>query len=152
MIKIKVVKISKNVDDEVLFHVHEVTGNIQQAISILKSNNQHFFASAVDSTREQQLDYANIVFVEYLERQMFIYTADKVYYVRCSLAKFNQESPNYLVQISKATMINLYTISSFETKINGNLLVTLNTGEQQIVSRKFVAHLRKKLKLFSIVS
>ncbi|KGI02886.1 hypothetical protein ATX62_08920 [Oenococcus oeni] len=152
MIKIKVVKIPENSDEEVLFHVHEITGNIQQAISILKSSNQHFFANTMDSAREQQLDYAKIVFAEYLNRQMFIYTTDKVYYVRRSLAKFNQQSPNYLVQVSKTILINLYVISSFETKINGNLLVTLNTGEQQIVSRKFVVHLRKQLKAFSLTS
>lgn len=43
MIKIKVVKIPENLDEEVLFHVHEIAGNVQQAISILKSSNQHFF-------------------------------------------------------------------------------------------------------------
>ncbi|WP_143807067.1 LytTR family DNA-binding domain-containing protein, partial [Oenococcus oeni] len=63
-----------------------------------------------------------------------------------------QQSPNYLVQVSKSILINLYVISSFETKINGNLLVTLSTGEQQIVSRKFVTHLRKQLKAFSLTS
>lgn len=83
---------------------------------------------------------------------MFIYTTAKVYYIRCSLTKFKQKSPNYLVQVSKTTMVNLYTITGFETKVNGNLLVTLNTGEHQIVSRKFVAHLRQQLKLFSLNS
>lgn len=55
MIKIKVVKIPENSDEEVLFHVHEIAGKIQQAISILKSSNQHFFASTMDSAREQRL-------------------------------------------------------------------------------------------------
>ncbi|WP_311407505.1 LytTR family transcriptional regulator DNA-binding domain-containing protein [Liquorilactobacillus uvarum] len=61
---------------------------------------------------------------------MFIYTANRAYYIRCTLAKINQQSPRYLVQISKTVMINLYAIFSFETRINGNLLIILNTGER----------------------
>lgn len=152
MIKIKVVKISEDMEANVHFHVHEITENVQQAITILKGGNQHLFASSMSSTREQQIDYANIVFAEYLNRQIFVYTTNKVYYIRRSLTKFNQQSPNYLVQISKSVMINLYTVSSFETKLNGNLLVILSTGEKQIVSRKFVSNLRKQLRGFSIIS
>ncbi|MBO2714579.1 LytTR family transcriptional regulator [Lactiplantibacillus plantarum] len=149
MIKIRISKNDSDKDDLVFFKVKRITHSIKQAIDILKDTKEGFFASTVDSNREEKLEYENIVYVEYLNRQVFIYTSTKVYYNRSSLSQFKKQAPNYLAQISKSVLINLYTIKGFQTKLNGNLLVTLNTGEKQIVSRKFVAPLRRQLKLVS---
>jgi len=145
MIKIRISKNDSDKDDLVFFKVKRITHSIKQAIDILKDTKEGFFASTVDSNREEKLEYENIVYV----RQVFIYTSTKVYYNRSSLSQFKKQAPNYLAQISKSILINLYTIKGFQTKLNGNLLVTLNTGEKQIVSRKFVAPLRRQLKLVS---
>ncbi|MBO2714564.1 LytTR family transcriptional regulator [Lactiplantibacillus plantarum] len=115
MIKIRISKNDSDKDDLVFFKVKRITHSIKQAIDILKDTKEGFFASTVDSNREEKLEYENIVYVEYLNRQVFIYTSTKVYYNRSSLSQFKKQAPNYLAQISKSVLINLYTIKGFQT-------------------------------------
>ncbi|EEI24191.1 LytTR family DNA-binding domain-containing protein [Lentilactobacillus hilgardii] len=146
-IKIIIKKLSQKetTEDLAIFKVHNISGTVQQAIDILKSGNKHLLAKLEDHSREEQISYQDIVYAEYLERQMILYTNSKIYYIRQSLNQFNQDSPDYLLQISKNILVNLYAIKAFEARLNGTLVVQLTTDEKQIVSRHFVPILRKRI-------
>ncbi|SCC03013.1 LytTR family DNA-binding domain-containing protein [Weissella bombi] len=146
--RIKIMRLDKKSpkEDEVLFHVHEVTSTIDEAINVLKNNSKSLIATLINSEREEKISFHNIIYVEYLERQVFLYTKNKTYLLRKSLVNFKQKSPNYLVQISKNTLVNIYYVTAFTSHINGNLTLQLTSHEKLIVSRRYVVELRKVLK------
>jgi len=148
IIRINVIQLDKKSpkEDEVLFHVHEVTPTIGEAIKLLKNNQRAILATLMNSEREVKINFSNILYVEYVERQIFLYTENKTYLLRKSLVNFKKQSPEYLVQISKNTLVNIYSVVDFTPHINGNLTLQLTSRENLIVSRRYVAKLRAALK------
>lgn len=129
-----------------LFHVHEVTPIIGEAINLLKNNQSALLVTLMNSEREEKVNFHNIIYVEYVERQVFLYTKDKTYLLRQSLVSFKKTSPKYLVQISKNTLVNIYSVIALTPHLNGNLTLQMSSHEKLIVSRRYVSELRESLK------
>lgn len=129
-----------------LFHVHEVTPIIDEAINLLKNNQRALLVTLMNSEREEKVNFHNIIYVEYVERQVFLYTKDKTYLLRQSLVSFKKTSPKYLVQISKNTLVNIYSVIALTPHLNGNLTLQMSSHEKLIVSRRYVSELRESLK------
>lgn len=129
-----------------LFHVHEVTPIIDEAINLLKNNQSALLVTLMNSEREEKVNFHNIIYVEYVERQVFLYTKDKTYLLRQSLVSFKKTSPKYLVQISKNTLVNIYSVIALTPHLNGNLTLQMSSHEKLIVSRRYVSELRESLK------
>ncbi|WP_311407658.1 LytTR family DNA-binding domain-containing protein [Liquorilactobacillus uvarum] len=133
-------------EDEVLFHVHEITPPINDAINLLQKNNDVILAKLMSSDREEKIRFSEVLYVEYIERQIFLYTKEKTYLLRQSLINFINSSPEYLIQVSKNTLVNVYEITAFTPHLNGNLTVQLSSTEKLIVSRRYVSSIRNSLK------
>ncbi|WP_141213125.1 LytTR family DNA-binding domain-containing protein, partial [Brevibacillus laterosporus] len=57
--------------------------------------------------------------------------------------------PDNFIRISKTIIINIHCLNKFSVKPNGNLEALLLNGEKVIVSRKYVASLKKNLTKYS---
>lgn len=92
------------------------------------------------------LNLEDVLYIESVDRKCFVYT-DKEVYESCSrLYELEQQLEEYLfMRISKSAIANLNNIKSIKTYINRRLLITLNNGEQLIVSRQYADAIRRLL-------
>lgn len=67
-IKIEIKRLAKDAqqEDQVLFHVHELTSAIQDAISLLQNTQNVLLAKLIDSQREEKIRFTELLYVEYL--------------------------------------------------------------------------------------
>ena len=88
------------------------------------------------------LSPADVLYAEYVERGVFLYTADCVYTTPLSLAELEQEG---LLRCAKSMAVRIGAIRSLQSRANGRILATLQNGEQALSSRHYAAALKRAL-------
>ena len=88
------------------------------------------------------LSPADVLYAEYVERGVFLYTADCVYATPLSLAELEQEG---LLRCAKSMAVRIGAIRSLQSRANGRILATLQNGEQVLISRHYAAALKRAL-------
>ena len=88
------------------------------------------------------LSPAEVLYAEYVERGVFLYTADCVYSTPLSLAELEQEG---LLRCAKSMAVRIGAIRSLQSRANGRILATLQNGEQVLISRHYAAALKQAL-------
>lgn len=92
------------------------------------------------------LDAVRILYVEAVERNTFVYTTEEVYESDFKLYEFEQQlSERDFIRVSKQGLLNLKQVKSLRADVNRKIRVTLQNGEQIIVSRMYADELRKRL-------
>ncbi|MBR4947593.1 MAG: LytTR family transcriptional regulator [Clostridiales bacterium] len=92
------------------------------------------------------LDANRILYIEAVERNTFVYTTEDVYESDFKLYEFEQQlSERDFIRVSKQGLLNLKQVKSLRADINRKIRVTLQNGEQIIVSRMYADELRKRL-------
>lgn len=134
-----------DIDESAVFNIFAVTPSIEKAISYLKESNYTIVAQDIDSDKFVQLKVMDILYLEYLERQIFLYTQKRTLIMKDSLSNFSKALPNEFVRISKSTIVNSLDIKNFIAQKNGNLTLETLSNEKLIVSRRYVTNVKKAL-------
>lgn len=97
-------------------------------------------------TRESEmlpLDLEKVLYVESVDGRCFVYTQEEVYETGHRLYELEQQLGQYLfVRANKAGIVNLKKIQSIRTYVNRRLLLTMENGEQLIVSRQYAENIK----------
>lgn len=88
------------------------------------------------------LSPADVLYAEYVDRGVFLYTVDCVYSTPLSLADLEREG---LLRCAKSMAVRIGAIRSLQSRANGRILATLQNGEQVLISRRYAAALRREL-------
>lgn len=92
------------------------------------------------------LSPAEVLYGEFIDSGVFVYTAEAIYTTRFSLAQLEADFAGFgFFRCSKNMVVNLMKIKSLTSDIGGKIIVTLQNGEKLIVSRKYAHALREKL-------
>ena len=92
------------------------------------------------------LDIAKIVYIETVERKTFVYTEHDCFESRLKLYETEERlCGSGFLRISKSCLVQLRYIRSIKAELNRKLRLTLETGEQMIVSRQYADELKKRL-------
>ena len=92
------------------------------------------------------LDVSEVVYIESVERKTFIYTEKDVYESGFKLYELEQQLESCgFFRASKSCLIQLQFIKSLKSDLNRRIKVTLENGEQIMVSRQYADALKKKL-------
>lgn len=92
------------------------------------------------------LDISKIVYIEAVERKTFVYTETDVYETKLKLYELEEQLCGFgFFRISKSCMVQLQCIQSLKAELNRRIRLTLETGEQIIVSRQYAEELKKRL-------
>ena len=117
---------------------------VEEAVAMLSHQSQPIVV--LDRERQVILKPADIYMVKVEGRDVFIYTKQPRYLSRKRLYSMKEQVPD-LLQISKSTLVNKAYLDCFEPGFSGSLLIKLENGLSDYVSRHYLPAFKKYLGL-----
>lgn len=142
-------KISINVnadipDTEILISCSHLTPEIERVLATLRILDKQITAKKGEET--YLLEVSKVIYLESVDRRTYVYTLEEVYESSLKLYELEQQLEEYgFFRVSKSCVIQLRYIRSLKADINRRIRVTLENGEQIIVSRQYAERLKQKL-------
>lgn len=141
----KITKIEHDKPELLEIHCHAVSDEVREIIAFVKSRQGQLSGTLDD--RQYEISVTDIFYIEAVDNRSFIYTKGNVYESRQKLYELEEIlKEKHFLRISKSTILNLMKVSSIKPATNGRFTAVLNSGEQIIISRKYVPDLKKTLK------
>ncbi|MBQ8567276.1 MAG: LytTR family transcriptional regulator DNA-binding domain-containing protein [Clostridia bacterium] len=131
-------------EPEVVIKCRAISHEVQEIISVISVIGKNL-AGEIDG-ETFFIPLAEILYFESVEGCIFFYTDKTVYKSQSRL--YNLEEglrDTYFVRVSKTAIVNLKKLKSIKREKNSRLLGTLANGEKIMISRGYVAEIRKKL-------
>lgn len=145
-VKLIVEEDSRFEETEIRITCPVMTRELEEIIALIRL---HAFSVAVrkdDETHLLRLD--DICYFESVDGRTFVYTTNDVYETELRLYQLEEElARTRFLRVSKSVLLNLSHLRSVRSQSNGRMRGTLDNGEQVVISRKYVADLKKKLGL-----
>lgn len=142
-------KITINVDEkisetEIAIHCKQLTPDIEKILATLRMLNQQMMV--MKEEENYLLDVAKIVYIEAIDRKTFVYTSDSVYESKLRLYEMEERlCESGFFRISKSCLVHLKYIKSLKNDVQRKLRLTLETGEQIMVSRQYADEIKRRL-------
>lgn len=122
----------------------KLSADIEKMISLLRMINMQIAVKKDDEI--VLLDAGDVLYIEAVDRNTFVYTRDDSYESDLKLYEMEQELLNQdFIRVSKQSILNLRKVKSLKADINRKIRVTLVNGEQIVVSRMYADELRTRL-------
>ena len=142
-------KISMQIDGaypetEILIRSPKLTPELEQILAALHLLEQKITVTNGDETA--LLHAAEIVYAESVDRKTFVYTRTECRETKLRLYELEELLlPCGFLRTSKSTLVQVKMICSIRTELDRRLRLTLETGDQIIVSRQYADALKQKL-------
>ena len=142
-------KITVNIDEnlhdtEVIVNCGRMTPETEQIISALR-----LFDRQMTVSKDGEiyfLDISKIIYAESVDRKTFVYTSDDCFETKLKLYEIEERLCSYgFFRTGKACIVQLKYIRSLKAEIDRKLRLTLENGEQLIVSRQYADELKRRL-------
>ena len=141
----KITKIDRSSPETVEIHCHDVSEEVQEIISFVKSR-QGQLGGVIDG-RRYEISVSEVFYIEAVDNKCFIYTKSDVYEAKKKLYELEELlEKKHFIRVSKSMLLNLMKIDSIKPALNGRFTAVLSSGEQIIISRKYVPVLKQALK------
>lgn len=141
----KITKAEKTQPEVVEIHCHKISDEVKEIVAFVKSR-QGQLTGVIDD-RQFEIALGDIFYIEAVDNKVFIYTQSKVYETKQKLYELEAVlKEKKFLRISKSTLLNLMKISSIKPALNGRFTAVLYSGEEIVISRKYVPELKKALK------
>ncbi|MDE5909731.1 MAG: LytTR family transcriptional regulator DNA-binding domain-containing protein [Lachnospiraceae bacterium] len=139
------INVDENVKDiEITISCSRLTPEIEKMLATLRIMDWQLTASKGGET--YLLDVSKVIYLESVDRKTFVYTGESVYESSLKLYELEQQlDERGFFRASKSCLVQLKYIRSLKADINRRIRVTLENGEQIIVSRQYAEGLKKKL-------
>ncbi|MDE6202426.1 MAG: LytTR family transcriptional regulator DNA-binding domain-containing protein [Lachnospiraceae bacterium] len=139
------INISEDVEDiEITFSCRKLTPAVERMLATLMVMDKKLTVIKDDET--YFLDVAKVIYLESVDRKTFIYTEESVYESSLKLYELEQQLDEFgFFRANKSCLIQLKYVKSLKADINRKIRVTLENGEQVMVSRQYAEGLKKKL-------
>ncbi len=139
-------KENKNKNDiEILIEYPEISETVHRIETAIKSVD-NIVRCQDDDGKICFVRVSDIFYIESVEKQVFVYTNDKVYRTELLLYQFAEKLYNFgFEQISKSCILNLNTMVSVKAIFNSKMEAMLENGEKVIISRNFISAVKKRL-------
>jgi DNA-binding LytR/AlgR family response regulator len=139
------ININEDIEDiEIVFSCRKLTPAVERMLATLMVMDKKLTVIKEDET--YFLDVAKVIYLESVDRKTFVYTEDAVYESRLKLYELEQQLDEYgFFRANKSCLIQLKYVRSLKADINRKIKVTLENGEQVMVSRQYAEGLKKKL-------
>ena len=133
-------------DIEVIIRAPHLNNDIERMVAMMRMIDMQIAVRKDNETF--LLDTNKILYVEAVDRKTFVYTNTDTYESELKLYELEQELVERdFLRISKQSIVNLRKIKSLKSDVNRKIRITLQNGEQIVVSRMYSDELRRKLGL-----
>lgn len=133
-------------DTEVIIRAPHLNNDIERMVAMMRMIDMQIAVRKDNET--YLLETEKILYIETVDRKTFVYTNSENYESELKLYEIEQELiERDFLRISKNSIVNLRKIKSLKTDVNRKIRITLQNGEQIVVSRMYSDELRKKLGL-----
>ena len=133
-------------DIEVIIRAPHLNNDIERMVAMMRMIDMQIAVRKDNET--YLLDTDKILYIEAVDRKTFVYTNSENYESELKLYELEQELiERDFLRISKQSIVNLRKIKSLKTDVNRKIRITLQNGEQIVVSRMYSDELRRKLGL-----
>ena len=142
---IKILKIARSEPEELEIRCHEETEEVKDIITFVKSRQGKL--TGICEGQQYEIPIADVYYVETVDNSVFIYGQNKVYEAKQKLYELEgMLREKYFLRVSKSLVLNLMKIKSIKPALNGRYSAILQSGEEVIISRKYVMQLKSALK------
>jgi DNA-binding LytR/AlgR family response regulator len=133
-------------DTEVIIRAPHLNNDIERMVAMMRMIDMQIAVRKDNETYLIETD--KILYIEAVDRKTFVYTNSENYESELKLYEIEQELiERDFLRISKNSIVNLRKIKSLKTDVNRKIRITLQNGEQIVVSRMYSDELRRKLGL-----
>ena len=133
-------------DTEVIIRAPHLNNDIERIVAMMRMIDMQIAVRKDNETFLLETD--KILYVEAVDRKTFVYTSNETYESELKLYELEQELVQRdFLRISKQSLVNLRKIKSLKADVNRKIRITLQNGEQIVVSRMYSDELRRKLGL-----
>lgn len=133
-------------DTEVIIRAPHLNNDIERIVAMMRMIDMQIAVRKDNETFLLETD--KILYVEAVDRKTFVYTSTETYESELKLYELEQELVQRdFLRISKQSLVNLRKIKSLKADVNRKIRITLQNGEQIVVSRMYSDELRRKLGL-----
>lgn len=126
-------------------HCHSISDEVREIVAFVKSRQGQLTGTADD--RQYEIAVSDIFYIEAVDNKTFLYTKSKVYETKQKLYELeNMLREKHFLRVSKSTLLNLMKVSAIRPALNSRFTAVLFSGEQVVISRKYVPALKQALK------
>lgn len=142
-------KITINVKEDVketdiLITCNQLTPEIERILATLRILNQQMMVTKDDEA--YILDVSEIIYVEAIDRKTFVYTKNNYFESKLKLYEMEEKLMQCgFFRVSKSCLVQLKYIKSLKNDVNRKIRLTLQSGEQIMVSRQYAEEMKKRL-------
>ena len=133
-------------DTEVIIRAPHLNNDIERMVAMMRMIDMQIAVRKEGETYLLETD--KILYIEAVDRKTFVYTTTESYESELKLYELEQDLiQRDFLRISKQSIVNLRKIKSLKADVNRKIRITLQNGEQIVVSRMYSDELRRKLGL-----
>ncbi len=142
---IKILKIKKEQPEQVEIRCHEMTDEIMEIVTFVKSRQGQL--NGIIEGKQYEIPVTDVYYIEAVDNKVFIYRAKQVYETRQKLYELEEVlREKHFLRVSKSLLLNLMKVKSIKPALNGRFIAILHSEEEIMISRKYVPELKKALK------
>lgn len=143
--ELKLLKIAKEQPEQIEIRCHEITEEVREIVAFVKTRQGQL--TGVQEGKQYEVPMPDIFYIEAVDNKVFLYTQKQVYETKQKLYELEELlREKYFLRVSKSLLLNLMKVRSIKPALNGRFMAILQSGEEIIISRKYVPELKKALK------
>lgn len=141
----KITRIEREKPEILEIRCHEISDEVREIVAFVKSRQGQLTGTADD--RMYEIAVSDIFYIESVDNKTFIYCKNREYETKQKLYELEEMlREKHFLRVSKPVLLNLTKVSSIKPALNSRFTAVLFSGEQVVISRKYVPELKKALK------
>lgn len=141
----KITRIEREKPEILEIRCHEISDEVREIVAFVKSRQGQLTGTTDD--RMYEIAVSDIFYIESVDNKTFIYCKNREYETKQKLYELEEIlREKHFLRVSKSVLLNLMKVSSIKPALNSRFTAVLFSGEQVIISRKYVPELKKALK------
>ena len=142
---ISISQIKKEEQERLEIYCHKVSNEITEIVRFVKSRQGQL--TGIIEGAQYEIPVSDVFYIEGVDNKVFIYCEKQVYETRQKLYELEEAlKEKHFLRVSKSVLLSLMKVELIKSSLNGRFTAVLQSGEQIIVSRKYVPELKKALK------
>ena len=134
--------IDKNREEEIIVYAKEKNKLICEIEELVNNNTSQIIGY---NDGEAVCLNSNDIYAFIVENnKIYALLENSRYFLKCRLYTLTESLPNNFVKINQSAVVNLNKIKSFDTKVSGTLVVTLQNEFTDYVSRRNIKNIKER--------